>query len=111
MAVVVNLKRNQAKQPMRPHFIREWAALAKIFKPAHLAREAGFDKSQVSKWFKGATPSEDNQKKLADFLGIIPSDLFSHPDDVWFSQFMRGKKPEDVQRAKNILEQAFPRKQ
>ena len=96
------------RQPRRPHFIPEWAELRDRTQ-AELARDIGADKSVVSRWFAGATPGDDWQKTLADYFHCEPEALFRHPDDHWLTEFFAGRSPEEIKRAKEMLELAFPR--
>lgn len=100
----------RTKQPNRPHFIPEWAERRKL-KQADIARALDADKSVVSRWFNGATPSEDYQHRLADLLigdADSPESLFRHPDDDWIVKFFRDRPAEEVERIKATLEAAFP---
>jgi transcriptional regulator with XRE-family HTH domain len=98
-----------SKQPRRPHFIAEWAELRGL-KQADLAREIGADKSVVSRWFSGATPSEDWQQRLAALFHCEPQSLFRHPDEDWLSKFFAGRRKEEIDRIKATLEAAFPKR-
>ncbi len=97
------------RQPRRPHFIAEWAE-ARGLKQADLARELDADKSLVSRWFSGSTPGLDWQEKLAAFFHVDPDALFRHPDDDWLTRFLRDRPRDEIDRIKNTLEAAFPRK-
>jgi hypothetical protein len=98
-----------AKQPKRPHYIAEWAEL-RGWKRVDIVRMTGADKGLVSRWYKGASPGEQWQAKLAEIFDLEPGDIFSHPDDVWFRQLIRGRKPDDVLHIKRAMETIFPRK-
>lgn len=98
-----------SKQPRRPHFIAEWAE-ARGLKQADLARELDADKSLVSRWFSGATPSEKWQEALAAFFGCEPESLFRHPDDDWLSRFFRGREQAEIDKIKSTLEILFPKR-
>jgi transcriptional regulator with XRE-family HTH domain len=97
----------RGRQPRRPHFIPEWAARRNMTQ-ADLARELDADKSVISRWFRGATPGEDWQLKLAALFGCEPEALFRHPDDDWLARFFRGRDQEEIERIKRTLESAFP---
>lgn len=99
---------HKGKQPRRPHFIVEWAAKRGIETQADLAEILGADKSVVSRWYGGTSPSEDWQLKLADLFGCEREGLFRHPDDDWLTRFFRGRSEDEVDRAKKMLEAAFP---
>lgn len=98
------------RQPRRPHHIKEWADLRGL-KAADLARELGADKSVISRWFGGSTPSVEWQIKLAALFGTEPEGLFRHPDDDWLSKFFSDRSRDEIERIKATLEAAFPRKQ
>ncbi|MFT4095902.1 MAG: helix-turn-helix transcriptional regulator [Rhodoblastus sp.] len=97
------------RQPRRPHFIAAWAETRGL-KQADLARELDADKGLVSRWFGGSTPGPDWQEKLAAFFDIEPDALFRHPDDDWLARFLRNRPREEIDRIKNTLEAAFPRR-
>jgi transcriptional regulator with XRE-family HTH domain len=109
MANVVRLRVGQ-RQPARPHYIKQWAEMRGYDKPVRLAEALGADKGHVSKWYRGTSPGIEWQIKMAALFNIEPADLFSNPDDVWFSQFIRGRDPQEVTRIKQGLEVNFPRK-
>jgi transcriptional regulator with XRE-family HTH domain len=100
--------KNPSKQPRRPHYVSEWAAL-RGWNQAELAKRAGVDPSQVSRWLDGASPGTDAQEKLAKALDIDPADIFHHPDDVWFRLFTKGRNPDEVAHIKKSIETIFPR--
>ncbi len=95
------------KQPRRPQHVAEWAARAGL-RQADVADHLGADKSVVSRWFSGSTPGEEWQARLAELFGCKPGDLFRSPDDAWFSNFAAALSPEEIERAKAILQAAFP---
>ena len=97
------------KQPKRPHYIPEWAGL-RGFSQADLARELDVDKSVVSRWYNGSSPSEESQKRLAALFNCEPESLFRHPDDDWLTRFFVGRERDEIERIKRTLENAFPRK-
>lgn len=101
---------HRGKQPRRPHFIEEWME-ARGLKPKDLFREIGVDKSIVSRWMNGASPSVEWQEKLAALFGTDPDGIFRHPDDDWLARFLRGREREEVERIKTVLEISFPRKE
>lgn len=102
---------HRRRQPRRPHFIPEWAERKGYESQADLVEALGADKSVVSRWYAGASPSEDWQKKLvALFHCEEPDGIFRHPDDDWLARFFRDRSPDEVQRIKQTLEAAFPAK-
>lgn len=103
------LQIHAGKQPRRPHYIREWAELRDI-KAADIARAIEADKSLVSRWFAGATPSVEYQQRLAGLFSTSPEGLFRHPDDDWLTRFFADRSREEVERIKRTMETAFPRK-
>ncbi len=101
----------RGRQPRRPHFIPEWAEMRGYETQADLVEALGADKSVVSRWYDGATPGEDWQEKLvALFHCEEPDGIFRHPDDDWLAKFFRDRSSDEVERAKAMLEAAFPRK-
>jgi transcriptional regulator with XRE-family HTH domain len=105
MADVIKIHAN--KQPRRPHYIAEWAAKYGL-RQKDLVKELGADKSTVSRWYRGASPSEDWQAKLSALFHCEPESLFRHPDDDWMSRFLKGRSQEEIERMKAMLEAAFP---
>jgi transcriptional regulator with XRE-family HTH domain len=97
---------HRSKQPHRPHFIPEWAERRGL-RQTDIVDEIGADKSLVSRWFGGATPTEDYQEKLGELFGCGREGIFRHPDDDWLTQFFRNRSIEDVKKAKNMLEAVF----
>lgn len=100
---------HQSKQPRRPHYIEAWAKRRGL-NQADLARELGADKSVVSRWFKGSTPSPDWQERLAALFFCEPESLFRHPDDDWLRRFFQNRSEEEIERIKKSLEFGFPLK-
>jgi transcriptional regulator with XRE-family HTH domain len=97
------------KQPRRPHHIRDWAELRGL-KAVDIAREIDADKSVISRWFAGATPSEDYQQRLAALFETTREGLFRHPDDDWLTKFFKDRSREEVERIKRTMETAFPKR-
>lgn len=97
------------RQPRRPHHIPDWAEKAGLSQ-ADMVRELGVDKSVVSRWFSGTTPSRDHQAKLAALFHTDEEGLFRHPDDDWLARFFRERPREEIERIKATLEAAFPRR-
>ena len=104
-----NIERiHQGKTPKRTHFIREWAEKRQMSQ-AELSRQTGADKSLVSRWFnKGMIPSEKNLETIAAAFHIEVASLFRDPSDDWLSRFFAQRSQEDRDRARQILEAAFP---
>jgi len=100
-------KIHPSKQPRRPHFIPDWAD-KKGLSQAELGREIGADKSVVSRWYSGSSPTAEWQSKLSEFFEIEPEALFRHPDDDWIRRFFEGRARDEIERAKKMLEMAFP---
>lgn len=100
----------ERKQPQRPHFIKEWAA-DKGATQADISRAIGADKSNLSHWFKGTTPTEVWQEKLAEYFETTRDGLFRHPVEDWFIKFFAGRSREEIARMKSSLEGGFPRHQ
>jgi ribosome-binding protein aMBF1 (putative translation factor) len=91
---------HKSKQPRRPHYVREW----------DLATELNVDKSQVTRWYQGATPNEESLAKLGALFGVEPESMFRDPDEDWLARLLRGRDREEIQRIITTIETAFPRK-
>ena len=100
---------HKGKQPKRPHHLADWMAYKGVT-AADITRETGIDKSSISRWLDGTTPGEENQERLAAFFHCERESLFRHPDDDWLARFFKGRAKEEVERAKALLEAAFPLK-
>jgi hypothetical protein len=103
---------HKGKQPRRPHFVREWAEKRGYPRPVDLANALEADKSLISRWYSGSTPGEEWQDALADLFGY-PEErdiIFRHPDDDWFARFFRDRSMEELDRMRQMLEAAFPKK-
>jgi transcriptional regulator with XRE-family HTH domain len=100
---------HSTKQPRRPHYIEDWAEKRGLSQ-AELAAAINVDKSLISRWYKGSSPNEESQEKLAAFFHIEREALFRHPDEDWIARFFQGRAQEEVERIKATLEAAFPRK-
>lgn len=100
---------HREKQPNRPHYIPEWAAKKDLHSQAEFVAALGADKSVVSRWYSGATPSLEWQAKLVAFFELDDREaLFRHPDDDWIARFLRGRTEDERKRMKKMLEAAFP---
>ena len=102
-------KIHASKQPRRPHYIREWA-LKRGLRASQLAKELGADKSLISRWYSGATPNEEWQKRLAAFFDQEREALFRDPEDDWLYRFLRGRTKDEIEHIKISMETTFPRK-
>jgi hypothetical protein len=101
----------KGRQPNRPHFVPDWAERRGFKDQAALAKASGADKSVVSRWYNGASPSREWQIRLVELFGLDePTDIFRHPDDDWLAKFFHDRKPEEIDRIKQTLEMAFPQK-
>jgi transcriptional regulator with XRE-family HTH domain len=99
-----------AKQPNRPHFIEQWA-VRRAVSMAELARAIGADKSLVTRWYKGSSPTRPYQVKLAEFFGCSIEALFRDPDEDWIQGVLAGRTQGERARIRTMLEAAFPIKQ
>jgi transcriptional regulator with XRE-family HTH domain len=97
-----------SRQPRRPHFIPEWAEKRGLTQ-ADLARELDVDKSLVSRWYAGSSPSEKSQAALAALFHCEPGAIFNHPDEDWITRFFRSRTMAEIERAKQALEIMFPK--
>ena len=78
-------------------------------KPADICEEIGVDKSVVSRWYSGASPTKSYQAKLAALFGCSEESLFRHPDDDWMTRFLSNRRRDEVERIKKALDIMFPR--
>jgi transcriptional regulator with XRE-family HTH domain len=99
---------HRGKQPNRPHFIKEWAEHRGFAHQNELAVAIGGDKSLVSRWLSGASPTQRYQEKLAELFACDREALFRHPDDDWVARFLRNRSQEERRRMMQMLEAAFP---
>ena len=99
----------ERKQSRRPHFIPVWAERRNLIQ-TEIANLTGADKSVVSRWYSGATPSEEWQTKLAELFGCNRQSLFRHPDEDWLVNFFHNRTNDEVERMKRMPEAAFPPK-
>lgn len=100
---------HKSKQPRRPHYVKEWAEKRQM-RPVDLATELNVDKSLVTRWYQGSTPSEDSLAKLGALFGVEPEAIFRDPDEDWLARLLRGRDREEIQRIISTIETAFPRK-
>lgn len=108
-----------SKQPTRPHFIKDWAEKRGLTQ-ADLSREVGADKSVVSRWFHGATPTPDWQERLAALFHCEPESLFRHPGEDWLKRFfqeqakltalLRDRDADELNRITQMIELTFPKR-
>jgi transcriptional regulator with XRE-family HTH domain len=95
------------KTPIRLHFIVEWAERRGL-RQTDIVNELEVDKGQVSRWFGGQLPQASNLERLAALFEIEPNMLFRHPDEDWLAEFFKSRSEQEQQRAKQMLEIAFP---
>jgi hypothetical protein len=101
------------RQPKRPHYLRQWVERRGFETDAEFATAIGADKSVVSRWLDeedATTPGVEWQAKLGVFFGSKehPADIFRHPDEDWLFHWFRDKSPDQIDRAKKLLDAAFP---
>lgn len=101
---------HKGKQPRRPHFIPEWAEKRGFASQVELAEALDADKSVVSRWYNGTSPSRDWQEKLAELFHCEIDGIFRHPDDDWIARFFADRSTDEINRMKQMLEAAFPPK-
>jgi transcriptional regulator with XRE-family HTH domain len=101
-------KIHHLKQGHRPHFIQQWAK-ARGMEQKDIVSELNVDKSVVSRWFSGSTPSMKYQEVLAELFGTEREGLFRHPAEARLATFMSGRSPEEVERIMAMLEAGFPK--
>jgi transcriptional regulator with XRE-family HTH domain len=98
---------HRSKQPRRPHYIEAWAEKRHLSQ-ADLARELGADKSVISRWYSGTSPSMDWQERLAALFHVEREALFRHPDEDWLARKLRRHTKEERERIIKMIEAAFP---
>ena len=98
----------EAKQHCRPHCIRDWMDCRQVSQ-AELAKRIGANKSLVSRWLAGSTPSVQYQQRLAAFFEVERDEIFLHPGSSWIASFLKGRSTEEMERIKAVLKAAFPR--
>ena len=101
---------HRGKQPRRPHYVQEWAEARGFSSQAELVDALGADKSTVSRWYSGSSPSVDWQERLAELFACEPESLFRHPDDDWIARFLKNRDRDEIERIKRTMESAFPSK-
>lgn len=80
--------------------------------------EAPIDKSQIYKWLKGQLPHAPTQLRIAAALELLnfetgqpdPELLLAHPSQDWIARKFKDRSTADFERAKQMLELAFPDK-
>ncbi len=102
-------KKPDHSKGFRLHYIPEWAAKRKMDQ-AKISRELDINKGTVSKWFKGALPSEANLPRIAALFTCEIDELFRMPGDNWLATLLRGRSEDEQKRMKKTLEAAFPPK-
>lgn len=100
------------RQPNRPHFVEDWAKKYGYNDQAALVEALEADKSIVSRWYNGTSPSRPYQLKLAALFGFEgePDIIFRHPDEDWLKRFFQDRSNDEIARMKQTLEAAFPAK-
>jgi transcriptional regulator with XRE-family HTH domain len=102
---------HQGKEPIRRHYIKEWAELRGM-RPVDLATELGVEISQVTRWFAGQMPRPDTQLRLAQLFGgedADPNMIQRHPDDDWLAKFFTDRSDAERARIREAMELLFPR--
>jgi transcriptional regulator with XRE-family HTH domain len=97
------------KTPFRIHFIAEWAERRHL-RQTDFVEALDVDKGLVSRWFSGSLPQASNLERIAGLLEVDVNMLFRHPDEDWLSEFFKGRSEEERNRARQVLEIAFPPK-
>lgn len=121
MQPMVKLTRiHQNKQPIRRHFLPEWLEakdldatdlLDLLNDPDRPMDLNEVEKSQVYRWLAGQMPGPAAQKRIMDALGEDnPEALLRHPTNDWVSKFLDGRSQDEIQRIKDTLETAFPKR-
>ena len=114
------------KQPFRRHFLKEWLDvrgmgpmdLLNALNEAASMDTPLIDKSQVYRWMKGQLPHPPTQIRIAAALELVdpetgdpdPERLQHHPDSDWFIRITHGRPREDIERIKQMIELAMPKR-
>ena len=98
-----------SKQPRRPHYIQEWAE-KRGMRQVDLVNALGVQKSLVSRWYSGASPSVQWQQALAELFQCEVEALFRHPDEDWLTRFFHERSADEIERMRALLEAAFPKR-
>lgn len=111
---------HQGKEPVRRHFLKEWLddkgmtpteLLEALNDPERSMDLPGIDKSQVYRWLKGQMPQKAMQVRIAAALEMKdPAELLRAPQDDWLTKFFEERSLEEKERARQMLEAAFPKK-
>ena len=101
-----------SRQPRRPHYLAVLMERHGVTR-AEIIEAIDVDKSLISRWLdekKPSTPSPEWAAKLGQFFGKghDPVDIFSHPDVDWMMRLLRGRSADEIERAKILLQNAFP---
>lgn len=96
---------HKGKTPTRLHFLAEWAERRGL-KQVDIVAATGADKGTVSRWFAGRMPETPY---LWDVIGALelgdePNAFFRHPDDNWFKKMFAGRKQQEIDDAKKLVE-------
>ena len=106
-----------SKQPVRRHYLAEWLEVRRmkpmdlleaLNDPDRLSDLAFIDKSQVYRWLKGQMPQPAQQVRIAKALEMEPDELLRPPVDDWLAKFFADRTEEEKERARRMLEAAFP---
>jgi transcriptional regulator with XRE-family HTH domain len=76
---------NNNGKPKRIHSIAEWANF-RAMSQSDIVRETGIDKSTISRWFSGQTPSMNSLRRLADVLQTDVDSLLMAPEQFEFKR-------------------------
>lgn len=116
---------HKGKTPNRRHRINEWleARDMSAMDLLDLLNEADtslppVDKSQVYRWLKGQLPQKHMQSRIAGALSIVdietgepdPNGIFRDPTLDWFSQKVKDRSKDELERLRQLVDLAFPSK-
>jgi hypothetical protein len=101
-----------SRQPRRPHYLAKLMERQNTER-SELIESLGVDKGLLSRWLddeKPSTPSSPWAAKLGEFFGKghDPVDIFVDPDLDWLARFLQGRTEDELARARQMLEAAFP---
>lgn len=110
--VMVTKIRNKSGGRKRHLYIEEWIRHRGLSFEAFGNRiEPNVERQTVHRWAKEQRLVDQVlQAKIAHALDIEPQDLWHHPDRPSIDARLKGLPDEDVRRAIQLIEMAFPRK-